>query len=802
MCLRLNRVPRILSAFVSETEYLTKAHAMALRTAILCHLLLSCHALIRGEDGPSSEGITFFETHVRPVLVAHCYECHSREAEKVGGRLLLDSRDGMRKGGESGPALVPGKPDESLLLHALRWEHDLEMPPDEPLPEATISRLAEWIAQGAPDPRARNPGPAVPDSSAGLATLWSLAPIRRPAAPPPSSQSPHADWPRGEIDRFVLSRMEGEGLAPTSDASPETLVRRLHFDLIGLPPTLDRLQRFVADFDRHPEPAVADLVEELLASPHFGERWGRHWLDVARYAESNGNDGLSRNPTFPHAWRYRDYVIDALNTDVPYDRFLAEQIAGDLLPSATPEDRDRLLVATGYLALSAKPAKAMNNNFAMDVVADQLDLIGRGVLGLGIGCARCHDHKFDPIPLRDYYALAGIFTSTETMWGLAGNEKLTAPPTDLHVLSTVPGVAPPPDFVESVVLRESATGQPKKSPPSPWKPGTPLAMGARDAKEPADCRINLKGDAKKLGDSVPRGFLSAVSLDGTIAIAPETSGRRELAAWLASPDHPLTARVFVNRAWGHLFARGLVATPDDFGHYGSRPTHPDLLDHLASRFIDDGWSIKSVVRSIVLSRTYRLASTTDAAAASRDPANLWLSRQARRRLDAESLRDAMLQVSGQLDRNPGEGSPVRHRDILVNLAGTSLHQPSPHRSIYLCYLRDSPPPELVAFDLPDFRTVTGRRDVSVRPDQALWLFNNPFVVEQSRHLARSLGSSTGHESITRLYRRILLRNPEPDELVRAAHLLSSTGKETGSLTEAWASLAQALLISNEFRYLD
>jgi len=468
-------------------------------------------------------------------------------------------------------------------------------------------------------------------------------------------------------------------------------------------------------------------------------------------------------------------VIAAFNEDLPYDRFLTEQIAGDLLPADSPAQRDRHLIATGFLALGSKPAKAMNNNFAMDVVADQIDVIGSGVLGLSIACARCHDHKFDPIPTRDYYALAGIFTSTETMWGIAANEKLTAPPTDLHVLKAAAHVAPPEDFVETVLVLESNTGKPKAIPKPKWAPGTPLAMGVRDHNKPADAKINIKGDAKKLGEEVPRGFVSACDIgEPAVTVDPTQSGRLQLAQWLTDPKHPQTPRVMANRIWQHLFGRGLVGTPDDFGVYGERPTHPELLDHLATRFVEGGWSVKQLIRSIALSRTYQLDSMADEAAIRIDPENFWLARHSRRRLDAESLRDSVLAVSGRLNLKPAGGSLVRHRDILVNLAG-NLHEPSDHRSVYLCYLRNSPPPSLAAFDLPDFIGVTGKRETSTIPGQALFLFNSPFVVEQSEHFARSLmGEITENdeERVRRAYLRALNREPDPEELYRASELVT------------------------------
>ncbi|MCA9009604.1 MAG: PSD1 domain-containing protein [Planctomycetaceae bacterium] len=747
----------------------------------------------------TADDLQFFETKIRPVLVQHCYECHSTTAAEAGGKLLLDSRDALLLGGEAGSVLVAGHPEASLIIQALRYD-GIQMPPDNPLPDAVINDFAEWIRRGAPDPRSSQT--AESEIVHGDAEeLWAYRPVR----PFPVPEVKEATWPRDPLDKFVQIKFEAAGLTPARDADPRSLIRRLHIDLTGLPPTFETIAEFVAAYPKSPEETVAHTVDKLLLSPQFGERWGRHWLDVARYAESNGNDGLGRNPSFPHAWRYRDYVIEAFNADTPYDRFLTEQLAGDLLPTDAEADRDRHLIATGFLALAAKPAKAMNVNFDMDVVADQIDLVGRGIMGISVGCARCHDHKFDPIPTRDYYALAGIFTSTETMWGTAAHEGLTAPATDLHVLKTAAKVAPPDDFVETVLVLQSDTGIPKPIPEPKWPVGTPLAMGVRDTKQPADCKLNIKGEAHKPGDSVPRGFLTACQFDD--ADIPEVNGRQsgrlELARWLTHRNHPLTARVMVNRIWLHLFGEGIVRTPDDFGIYGERPTHPELLDYLAVRFIEEGWSIRRMIRNIVLSRTYRLSSTADEALRIADPGNTFMTRHERRRMDAETLRDSMLKVSGQLDLTPGNGSIIRHRDILINLAG-NLHQPSNHRSIYLCYLRSSPPPELAAFDLPDFTAVTGKRDVSTIPGQALHLYNNPLVIAQAQHFSARVLKTT-EEPVTRIrfaWQQAFGRDPTPDELAEADEFLRITKNELGDISRTWASLCQALLVTNEFRYVD
>ena len=768
--------------------------------SLLLLLTLECVS----KESLTAEQIRFFENRIRPQLVAHCYECHSSKEGKVEGKLDVATKTGLQQGGETGAVVVPGDAERSLLIQTLHYD-GTEMPPEKPLPEDVIADFVKWVEMGAPDPRkdgqikdahiATNPIDGDP-------AYWSFHPIKNPSLPQVSG----TDWPEDSLDFFVLERLEDEGVDPVQAASPSVLLRRLHVDLLGLPPAMDEIKAFEREVAVEGRRAIVRKVDELLASPHFGERWGRHWLDVARYAESNGNDGLSRNPTFPHAWRYRDYVIDSFNRDVPYNRFLLEQIAGDHLKAASEEERDKNLIATGLLALGAKPAKAMNNDFAMDVVADQIDVIGRGVMGVSVACARCHDHKFDPVPTRDYYALAGIFQSTETMWGLAANEKLTAPPTDLHVLKTARHYRAPEGFKETVILKESATGKPKAIPKPKWKAGTPLAMGVRDVKKPVDAKININGDSKKLGDSVPRGFLTAYpSLKSSAVekIGVKSSGRLELAQWLVHPDHPQTARVMVNRIWAHLFGEGIVRTPDDFGVYGDRPSHPELLDHLATRFVNEGWSIKGMIRSIVLSRTYQLGSDASPDLVRKDPENRLLARHSRRRLDAESLRDHVLKVTGELEPTWGRGSLIGHRDILVNLAG-SLHEPSRQRSVYLCYLRNAMPPELTAFDLPDFKSVSSQRETSTVPGQALFLFNNPFIVEQAGLFARRLieSNQSPEERIRKAYNEIMLREPSADEVNDSLRLLKEMSASEESDFLVWQSLCQALLVTNEFRYVD
>lgn len=984
-------------------------------TAALCFwLLLSlggfCHA-----DDPQS----FFEKKIRPVLVAHCYECHSATADEIGGKLRVDSRDAMRTGGESGPVLVVGDPDSSLLIQALRYD-GLEMPPDEPLSPAIVRDFERWVTDGAVDPRTEPEHPPAASSSEAATdriALWSFLPRSRAEVPAVDDTS----WPKTPLDHFVLSEIENRELRPTRDSQPETLIRRLYDDLIGLPPTADQIADFVQQCQMDRQRAVECLVDGLLASPQFGVRWGRHWLDIARYGESNGDDGLGRNATFPHAWRYRDYVIDAFNADTPYDRFLTEQIAGDLLPATTAEDRNRQLIATGFLAIGSKPASAMNKNFAMDVVDDQINVVSTAVMGLSVACARCHDHKHDPIPTRDYYALAGIFRSTETLYGAAGNEKLTAPPTQLHRLyERLPQQQTPPDRTRTPqlpethfetarslqpTLLESLTKPPtalqgstgigysnesfattkestldadldlkgnaysvafwfrnqlkndarpitaylfsrakrddgslpgdhigiggnhqasrtgklflfngnarketlagssiiekgswnhvvfvrngasvrlylngrveiegtleatfgdnghvrfasrsdhfapldgnlggvavfpralndeealnlhhSSGQPRGVAPQTPfgLAMGVNEVAKPSDCKIHINGDGAKLGPSIPRGILTAYrSIQGApsdlaeLAIAPQSSGRQELAAWLTRPDHPQTARVMANRIWLHLFGRGIVETADDFGVYGSRPSHPRLLDHLANRFIDQRWSIKALIREIVLSRTYQLDSSQPASEMARDPDNTWLTRHQRRRRDAESIRDSILIACGSLDRSPGQGSDIETVDALINWPpgeATDLHRPNRHRSVYLCMLRHAPPDELAAFDLPDWVSVRGRRESTVLPTQTLFLMNSPLLIRESTRLAERLLKSqlSDNQRIEAAFIRVLSRRPTGAETGAAMNLVSSVEDDLQRIESqpmqrqrrAWATFCQSLLMTNEFRYVD
>jgi hypothetical protein len=800
------------------------------------------------DDHQDASGAEFFENRIRPVLVKHCYKCHSSETGSAKGGLQLDTRAGTRMGGESGPAVVPGKVDESLLIDAIRYE-GFEMPPNGQLPEDLIADFETWVKRGAPDPRSGSPAPVKPagDRSGG----WALSPLQR--WPAPTVANP--DWPASAIDRFVMARMTAAGLQPVRDADRRSLLRRVYFDLIGLPPTPEQVDQFVSD----PAPisrALERVVDPLLDSPHFGERWGRHWLDVARYAESTGKEW---NWAHPHAWRYRDYVIASFNEDKPYDQFVREQIAGDLLPADDANQRDEQLIASGFLAIGPKAVSIGNNEeFGLELADEQINTVCRAILGLTVGCARCHDHKFDPVPTEDYYALAGIFLSTQTLFGTSASgfkgrnnkqgtpllplgpdaeqrhltftsyeqqlseltTELTNRQDELKKLSEGESVGGgEPRDQQLAELQESMTSCEQKlerlqsNPPDDVK----YAMGVRDRDEPQDCQIRLGGEFDQLGQSVPRGFLSAIGVTDDSKISPDQSGRLELARWLTHPDNPLTARVIVNRVWRHLFARGLVSTVDNFGDLGQPPSHPLLLDHLAASFIDDDWSVKRLIRGLVLSRTYRLGTFDDPGQTAIDPDNIWYWRTRPRRLQAEELRDAILLTSGRLNRDPLHASPAVAR-LDPGWVGNEVKESAfkdythHHRSIYLPIVRDQIPGMLQTFDYPDPAEVTGAREVSVVPAQALFLLNSDFVISSARAAADRLLESEQQSTAERLghvYRTVLGRPPSSGELQRDREMISGvdrTLQEAGydSLAagrDAWAALFQSLYCSGEFLFL-
>jgi hypothetical protein len=831
---------------------------------------------------PDAAKVAFFESKIRPVLVEKCLSCHSAEAQQQGklrAGLFLDTRDGLLKGGEQGPAIVPGEPERSLLLKAIaHGEKDLAMPKDaEKLTAQTIADFSRWIAEGAIDPR--DGAPAKP-AKRGMNVdegrhLWSMIPPKMPSQPSVNNK----DWPADPIDHFVLSQLENAEMKPSADASPEVLLRRLHLDLTGLPPSPEEGERFLSEVAKIGlNPALASTIDRLLDSPHFGERWGRHWLDVARYADSNGRD---RNVIFYHAWRYRDYVIASFNADKPYDEFIREQIAGDLMPSRDSAQRDERLTATAFLALGAKAYEEQKQDlYWMDVADEQIETIGRGILGLSVACARCHDHKFDPIPTADYYAMAGILRSTQPLYGygprgikatmyhhtewhplgpeaeklspaaLAYFKKLDADTLTMHTARSdryrlqrrqpdaklkIEAAKTPAEKaaaeaeqkklladiedwnVKIAVLEKGVADLQEAAPPQPaW------TMGARDRPEITDSRIHIRGEITNLGDTVPRGFLQVIPLPSVPAPSKNQSGRQELAKWLTHRDNPLTARVMVNRVWQKLMGRALVTTPDDFGVNGAKPSHPELLDHLALRFMDGGWSVKKLIREIALSRAYRMSTDANSANLARDPDNTRFWRMTPRPLEVEVLRDGILAFSGQLDPYPPQ---KQFLDRFHPQRDAELHTFKPflttemivdnHRAVFLPVVRGTLPEMFPLFDFAPPERPVARREESIVPAQSLFLLNSPWVMEQAGHAARRvLGDARFADDAARVRQLYVLaysRKPDAGELSRALEFLSQPEEviadpkakappATEALREArWTSFCQMLIASAEFR---
>jgi hypothetical protein len=827
-------------------------------------LILCASAAPSLGEAPQENEVEFFEKHIRPLLANRCYSCHSARADRREGGLLLDSRAGWMQGGERGAAIVPGDADVSRLIQAVRYgDSDLQMPPDRQLPAEEIARLEEWVRRGAPDPREvgdapQEDKPAASDPIAGRAH-WAFVPLHRISSPNVEA----SDWPRGPIDALILAKLEAQNLEPAPDADRTALVRRLVFQLHGLPPTPEQVQAFLAD--ERPD-ALERLVDQLLDSPHFGERWGRHWLDLARYADSNG---LDENFLFREAWRYRNWVIEAVNRDMPFDRFVLEQVAGDLLPHDSIEARDRQRIAAGFLVIGPKVLLGNDpENQKMEVADEQLDTIGRAILGQTLGCARCHDHKFDPIPTRDYYALAGILTSTQVMerrymlneqrvmerlagLGAEGDELDTAyekywrelpkvkerskrAKTALELLEKEKAdelqafVAEHP---QAVAPEAGDAGQPLEkrlqsqrellaelqktidnAPPIP-----PRAMIPADKEKPEDEAIRLSGQFDRRGETVPRGFLQVI--DGAQPeISPGQSGRLELAKWLTDENHGagrLAARVLANRIWRHLIGRGLVRTVDNFGRTGEPPSHPELLDYLAGELIESEWSVKSLVREIVLSRTFALASRHDPACHAVDPENVWLWRAHRRRLEPEAMRDAMLAAAGTLDLKPMESTVWYLGDQATAVGDNKVRRRTDFscRSVYLPVIRNDLPEIFDALDFANPHATTGMRPQTAVATQGLFILNDPSVMDAAAATARRLLQSEGVDAapaaaVDQMFEWIV--NAPPNEADRAAMLtfvasmqeqLAAHGAEDARL-KAWSLACHALFASSRFQILE
>lgn len=940
----------------ARNQHLTKTRCTAAMMLWLLWLLCASFVLADEEAEsatPDAAGVEFFEKHVRPILVQHCYECHA--GDEVNGGLLLDSRSGVLKGGDTGSAIASGTPDKSLLIEAIRYQNrDLQMPPQNQLSPQDIGVLEKWVTMGAPDPRVAETtstlnGPTGMSIEEGR-RFWSLVPVASPEVPTVEQ----ATWVQTPIDAFVLSELESNALSPANRANKRTLIRRVTFDLIGLPPTEQEVDSFLAD---ESEDAWSTLVERLLESPQYGVRWGRHWLDVARYADSNG---LDENLAFGNAWRYRDYVVDAFNSDKPYDRFLVEQIAGDLLPDASQETK----TATGFLSLGAKVlAEPDMEKLVMDTIDEQLDSLGKAFMGMTIGCVRCHDHKFDPLKQTDYYALAAIFKSTRTFadtntgaikhWhehsfatpeeldGLKEvdaaikkkkaaataykNKNITSlrtaarakateylmaaalfTPTDS--LSVVAGIAEPfglhprilhhcrthLEFNQDTPFFASWHAVKKSGPQAIEKHYRPLfaamdsalaAAKASDAsvkslQEPRleevraalhdlsgflavppkveyafdaetlavyhqleeDARllessaadessvlgvgehetvaalpIHIRGSHLNLGTEVPREFPLVMRVSDVRPVFPaQESGRLQLARWMAGTQHPLTARVYVNRIWGWHFGRGLVSTAENFGRLGDRPSHPELLDWLARRLMESGWSTKDLHRIILNSSTYQMASSgaDEAQGVAVDAGNRLLWKFRLNRLEAEQIRDAILAVSGQLDTTiGGKTVPLRNRQFVFNHTSQDhTKYDSLRRALYLPIIRNNLYTLFEQFDFPDPTMPTGIRHSTVVAPQALLMMNSDLVLDSAVKIATALlenPATSDGERIGMLYRRTLSREPTDAESSRALAFVAdlSDGSDAvgvsdqGQRHQAWTLLSQSVMASNEFIYV-
>jgi len=728
--------------------------------ATIARVLLLAFGISLHSEATEAED-QFFETKIRPILAGTCFQCHG--GKKTSGGLRVDSREALLKGGESGEAIVPGNPETSLVVQAIGYTHEsLKMPPDKQLSKDVLVDFTRWIQEGAPWPaKALKEGDK---GSFASSRHWAFEPIK--SIDPPLDET---GWSENPIDRFIAARQSKAGISPVAQADKRILIRRLSFDLTGLPPTSEEIDEYLAD-----DSPLADtrLVERLLASPHYGERWGRHWMDVIRYADTAGDNA---DYPVPELARYRDYIIDSFNRDKPFDRFVREQIAGDLLngPEESPNTYAENVIATGYLALSRRYGTAPFELWHL-TLEDTIDTTGRAFLGLTLRCARCHNHKFDPISQKEYYELYGIFASTT--FPFAGGEELVTKKTPR--LNFVPIV--PPDRakaslkayadkidakarelakleaeaadVKTVAGRQKELKDRIKTVDRELtllkRAGLPEDLpGAYAVTEgtPVNVALQKSGEPAKPGPMVPRAVPSLACL-GQIkppAIPSGSSGRLQLANWLTRPDHPLTARVIVNRVWQWHFGRGIVGSASNFGLRGEEPTHPELLDWLTSRFIAGGWSIKQLHRLIVESKTYRLSSNLDEKNARLDPGNRLLWRHDRQRLDAESIRDSMLLVAGNLDR----GRPNAHPFPPINKWVWTQHNAfkerydTTHRSVYLMTQRLLRLPLLATFDGPDTNTSTETRTQSTVPLQALYLMNNPFRLKVDSGVVRSIERS-------------------------------------------------------------
>jgi hypothetical protein len=902
--------------------------------------------------GQNPQQIEYFEKNVRPVLVANCQPCHNAKTKSSG--LDLSSATGfMTVGGDR-------------ILKAVGYEDSIKMPPTGKLKPEQIEALSNWVKMGAPWPGADTTSAIVPTAPKKEFTpeqksFWAFQSVKDPAVP----KVKDTKWVKNPVDAFILSKLEEKGLKPAPPAEKTALLRRATFDLTGLPPTEQEINDFLAD--KSPK-AFEMVVDRLLASPRYGERWGRHWLDVARYADSTGNDEDHR---YPYAWRYRDYVISAFNNDLPYDQFVREQIAGDLLPPAPGERINaRGLVATGFLALGAKAlAQVDKKKMLYDVWDEQVDVTSRAFLGLTMACARCHDHKFDPILTKDYYSMVGMFASTRSFekanQGVASllykpiipddqykayqeyqakvglitldadeildaegqktAEKAAARVADYMLAArmvyadgaTIPDAAKdkgldagvlkkwlklltaqaekgdtskpildewksaPREKVTEVALtyqkryqdaltehyksvakthagtrKKLEAGDPVKENIKPdgkdefynavFSKNGPFMLPTKDREKtlsedlkkqvadlhakaeamkkagppepdmadvvtedtPVEQKVLLRGDYNNPGEDAPRAVPAILTRAEPAPSAFNGSGRLETAKWIASPQNPMTARVMVNRLWMWHFGEGIVATPDNFGKMGARPTHPELLDYLASRFVEGGWSIKKMQRMMMLSNAYQMATDTDEKTMAADPENTLLSRFNRQRLDVEEIRDGMLAIDGTLDCTMGGTLQTGFGTDGENSSGRLSLNPETvkRRTVYLPLRRSNLPTLLNLYDFGDATTVNGKRALTNVAPQALFMMNSEFVTERARNVTKSLledTSLTDKDRLEAMFIKAFDRKPQPDEMDAAfTYMNRYKEKYHADNAAAWQSFFHILLTSNEFIYLE
>ncbi|APW59272.1 PSD1 and planctomycete cytochrome C domain-containing protein [Paludisphaera borealis] len=760
--------------------------------AMLGGLLASANAA----DEPASTA--FFETKIRPVLVEHCAKCHGAAIAAPKGGLRVDTRDDVRRGGDSGPGVVPGKPDESLLLQAIERTGDVApMPPKTKLPAAVVADFRAWIAHGAIDPRtpdAAKPAPATAD-----ADWWSLRPLTRPEIP-----NAGRDAGRNPIDAFLRVRLDAKGLKPVAEADRRTLIRRVTHDLTGLPPTPDEVAAFVADAD---PTAYERLVDRLLASPRYGERWARHWLDVIHFADTHG---LEHDQLRPNAWRYRDYVIASFNRDVPWDRFIREQIAADALYP----DQPSLTAALGFLGAGPYDRSAAGTAPKNFEYLDRDDLVTQTMsafVSTTVNCARCHAHKFDPIPQEDYFALQAVFAGVgkgDVAYDadLETGRRRRLLKTFLAASWAGRAISAPAAFVLGAVGTAAFTRLPVPLQVYAASSSAENERGIVAITTPRVIRVLRRGDLDAPGPEAAPGALSAVSsLKGRfdqVARDDEAGRRVALAEWLADDRNPLTWRSIANRVWQYHFGRGLSDAPGDFGRMGDPPSHPELLDWLAVE-LRDGGSMKRLHRLICTSAAYRRASVHRDDAEAVDPGDRLVWRMSRRRLEAEEFRDAVLAVSGRLDHQPGGPGSAQFKtlpgiQVTPKLDYETFDWDAPgatRRSIYRIVWRGMPDPLFDALDFPDATLMTPVRGFSASPLQALALLNNPFVLRFSAHFAarvEAVGKSTD-DHVRAAFRLALLREPSTDELAAFGKLADA---------HSLAAVCRLLFNSNEFLFVD